>query len=57
MIKLFTTKPMQEIVAEHYAALSNDLLCSIELFEWRIRRINILNMKIKQRSVDIGYTE
>lgn len=57
MIKIFTTKPIQEIVAEHYAALSNDLLCSIELFEWRVRRINILNMKIKQRSADIGYTE
>lgn len=57
MIKIFSTKPIQEIVAEHYAALSNDLLCSIDLFEWRVRRINILNMKIKQRSADIGYTE
>lgn len=57
MIKIFSTKPIQEIVAEHYAALSNDLFCSIDLFEWRVRRINILNMKIKQRSADIGYTE
>lgn len=57
MIKIFTTKPIQEVVAEHYAALVNDISCSIELFEWRVRRINVLNMKIKQRSADIGYTE
>lgn len=56
MIKLFSTKPIQEVVDEMYAALANDLTCSLELFEWRMRRINCLNVKIKQRSAGLGRT-
>lgn len=47
---------MQKEVDDLYAAISKDIFCSIELFEWRVRRINTLNQKIKQYSADTGRT-
>lgn len=57
MLQLFNTRSYQDRVDEMYRLLDGDSECSLELFEWRMRRIHILNLKIKQRSADLGRKE
>lgn len=57
MLRLFTTRTYQDRVDEMYKLLRSDRECSLELFEWRARRIHILEMKIRQRSADLGKKE
>ena len=54
MLQLFTTQTYQDRVDEMYRLLGDGGECPLELFEWRVRRIHILNMKIMQRSADMG---
>lgn len=57
MLQLFTTQTYQDRVDEMYRLLRSDGECSLRLFEWRMRRIHCLNLKIKQRSADMGRKE
>ena len=57
MLQLFTTQTYQDRVDEMYRLLMSDGECSLRLFEWRMRRIHCLNLKIKQRSADMGRKE
>lgn len=54
MLQLFTTQTYQDRVDDIYRLLVGGGECPLELFEWRVRRIHILNMKIVQRSADMG---
>lgn len=54
MLQLFTTRTYQDRVDEIYKLLESDRDCSLRLFEWRI---HCLNLKIKQRSADMGRKE
>lgn len=56
MLQLFTTRTYQDRVDEIYRLLESDR-GSLRLFEWRMRRIHCLNLKIKQRSADMGRKE
>ena len=56
MLQLFTTRTYQDRVDEIYKLLESDR-GSLRLFEWRMRRIHCLNLKIKQRSADMGRKE
>lgn len=57
MLQLFNTKSYQDRVGEIYRLLNGDSECSLELFEWRVRQVHILNLKIKQRAADMGRKE
>lgn len=57
MLQLFSTQAYQDKVDAIYKLLNTDTACPIELFEWRVRRIHCLNLKIKQRSADMGRKE
>lgn len=54
MIKINPTLPYQERVNEIYTQLEDNAWCSLCLFELYVRRINILNSKIKNLSADLG---
>lgn len=54
MLQLFNAKSYQDRVDNMYRLLNDDSECSLELFEWRVRKIHILNMKIKLRAADLG---
>lgn len=54
MLQLFTTRTYQDRVDGIYRLLENSGECPLELFEWRMRQIHILMMKIRQRSADMG---
>lgn len=56
MLQLFTTRTYQDRVDEIYKLLERDR-GSLRLFEWCMRRIHCLNLKIKQRSADMGRKE
>lgn len=56
MLQLFTTRTYQDRVDEIYKLLERDR-GSLRLFEWRMRQIHCLNLKIKQRSADMGRKE
>lgn len=57
MLRLFSTKTYQDRVDDVYRKLAEDVGCRLELFEWRMRKIHVLNMKIRQRSADLGRKE
>ena len=57
MLQLFSTQTYQDLVVVIYKLINTDTDCPIELFEWRMRRIHCLNLKIKQRSADMGRRE
>ena len=57
MLQLFSTQTYRDKVDAIYKLLNTDTDCPIELFEWRMRRIHCLNLKIKQRSADMGRRE
>ena len=54
MIKINPTLPYQERVNEIYTQLEANAWCSLYLFELYVRKINILNSKIKNLSADLG---
>lgn len=54
MIKINPTLPYQDRVNEIYTQLEANTWCSLCLFELYVRRINILNSKIKNLSADLG---
>lgn len=54
MIKINPTIPYQERVNEIYTLLEDNAWCSLCVFELYVRRINILNSKIKNLSADLG---
>lgn len=54
MIKINPTLPYQDRVNEIYTQLEANTWCSLWLFELYVRRINILNAKIKNLSADLG---
>lgn len=54
MIKINPTLPYQERVNEIYMQLEANAWCSLCVFELYVRRINILNSKIKNLSADLG---
>lgn len=57
MLRLFTTQTFQDKVDEIYKLLINDENTPLDTFERRVRRIHCLNLKIKQRSADMGQKE
>lgn len=52
-----TIASYQEQVRDIYRQLEKEGWSNLKLFEWRYRRISILNMKIKCRSTDLGKPE
>lgn len=52
-----TIASYQEQVRDIYKQLEKEGWSNLKLFEWRYRRISILNMKIKCRSTDLGKPE
>lgn len=57
MLRLFTTSSYQEQVNEIYKLLIRDGWSNLKLFEWRMRKISLLNSKIKNLSADMGRVE
>lgn len=54
MLRLFTPSSYQEQVNNLYKLLNRDGWSNLKLFEWRVRKINLLNSKIKNLSADMG---
>ncbi len=52
-----TIASYREQVCDIYRQLEREGWSNLKLFEWRCRRISILNMKIKCRSTDLGKPE
>ena len=57
MLQLFTTRSYQERVADIYKQLERNPLCPLEVFELKIRKINMLNSRIKNLAADMGREE
>lgn len=52
-----TIASYQAQVCDIYKQLEKEGWSNLKLFEWRCRRISILNMKIKCRAADLGKSE
>lgn len=57
MLQLFTTRSYQERVDDIYKQLERNPWCPLEIFELKIRRINMLNSRIKNLAADMGREE
>lgn len=57
MLRLFTTRSYQERVDDIYKQLERNPWCPLEIFELKIRKINMLNSRIKNLAVDMGREE
>lgn len=57
MLQLFTTRPYQERVDDIYKQLERNPWCPLEIFELKIRKINMLNSRIKNLAADMGREE
>ncbi len=57
MLQLFTTRPYQERVEDIYKQLERNPWCPLEIFELKIRKINMLNSRIKNLAADMGREE
>lgn len=57
MLQLFTTRSYQERVDDIYKQLERNPWCPLEIFELKIRKINMLNSRIKNLAADIGREE
>lgn len=57
MLQLFTTRSYQERVDDIYKQLERNPWCPLEIFELKIRKINMLNSRIKNLSADMGREE
>lgn len=57
MLQLFTTRSYQERVDDIYKQLERNPWCPLEIFEMKIRKINMLNSRIKNLAADMGREE
>lgn len=57
MLQLFTTRSYQERVDDMYKQLERNPWCPLEIFELKIRKINMLNSRIKNLAADMGREE
>lgn len=57
MLQLFTTRSYQERVDDIYKQLERNPWCPLEIFELKIRKINMLNSRIKNLTADMGREE
>lgn len=57
MMIISSTDSYRGKVAELYAMLEKDGWSSLKLFEWRYRKIHLLNQKINCRSAELGKAE
>ena len=57
MLQLFTTRSYQERVDDIYKQLERNPWCPLEIFELKIRKINMLNSRIKNLAADMGRKE
>lgn len=57
MLKLFSTRSYQERVNEIYKELEHNPWCPLRHFERCLRKINMLNSRIKNLSADMGREE
>ena len=57
MRQLFTTRSYQERVDDIYKQLERNPWCPLEIFELKIRKINMLNSRIKNLAADMGREE
>ena len=57
MLQLFTTRSYQERVDDIYRQLERNPWCPLEIFELKIRKINMLNSRIKNLAADMGREE
>lgn len=57
MLQLFTTRSYQERVDDIYKQLERNPWCPLEIFELKIRKINMLNSRIKNLAADVGREE
>lgn len=57
MLLLFTTRSYQERVDDIYKQLERNPWCPLEIFELKIRKINMLNSRIKNLAADMGREE
>lgn len=55
--QLFTTRSYQERVDDIYKQLERNPWCPLEIFELKIRKINMLNSRIKNLAADMGREE
>lgn len=54
MLQLFTTRSYQERVDDIYKQLERNPWCPLEIFELKIRKINMLISRIKNLAADMG---
>ena len=54
MLQLFTTRSYQERVDDIYKQLERNPWCPLEIFDLKIRKINMLNSRIKNLAADMG---
>nr|DAU30958.1 MAG TPA: hypothetical protein [Caudoviricetes sp.] len=57
MLQLFTTRSYQERVDDIYKQLERNPWCPLEIFELKVRKINMLNSRIKNLAADMGREE
>ena len=57
MLQLFTTRSYQERVDDMYKQLERNPWCPLEIFELKVRKINMLNSRIKNLAADMGREE
>lgn len=57
MLQLFTTRSYQERVDDIYKQLERNAWCPLEIFELKVRKINMLNSRIKNLAADMGREE
>lgn len=57
MIRMRTTKSYEEEVNELYKMLIRDSWSNLRSFEWRYRKIHILNSKIKNKAAQLDKEE
>lgn len=57
MLQLFSTRSYQERVDDIYKQLERNPWCPLEIFELKVRKINMLNSRIKNLAADMGREE
>ena len=57
MLQLFTTRSYQDRVDDIYKQLERNPWCPLEIFELKVRKINMLNSRIKNLAADMGREE
>lgn len=57
MLQLFTTRSYQERVDDIYKQIERNPWCPLEIFELKVRKINMLNSRIKNLAADMGREE